>query len=139
MTQPLEPSSARQFLVKVDGVEGYWSQKTGGRITAETSKTYDGGNLVPDIISAPPQAENITLTRPYKAGRDAELARRLKPLVGAFRATVSVTPTDKSMVAVAPPEVYPDALLVGFRTPDVDASSGDAATIELEFAIADYR
>lgn len=134
-----ETSSARQFLVKVEGVDGYFATKTGGRVAAETTKAYDGGNLKPDLISAPPGAENVTLTRPYKAARDADLIRRLKPLVGSYRTTVSVTPTDASMTAVAPPEVFPDALLVGLGSPEVDASSGDPATAELEFAISDYR
>lgn len=140
MTSPFgPPSSARQFLVKVEGIEGYWSQKSGGNITSDASKAYDGGSLQPDIITAPPQAENITVMRNYKPSRDAALMSRLRQLVGSWSTTVSVTPTDAAMVAIAPPTVYAGAVLVGLTEPESDASSGDASTFGLEFAVANYR
>lgn len=134
-----EKSSQRQFLVKVEGIEGYFARKTGGNISAATSKAFDGGNPVPDLISAPPEAENVTCERTYDIQRDDEILRRLRPLVGVWRTTVSVTPTDRDLVAAAPPTTYPNALLVGIQEPEVDASSGDPATFALEFAISSYR
>lgn len=132
-------ASQRQFLVQADGLEGYWARKSGGAITADTTKAYDGGSVTPDLISAPPSAENVTTGRTYDEDRDGPILRRLRPLVGVFRTTISVTPTDADLVAIGEPVVYPDALLVGLTEPDADAGSGDAADFDLEWAISSYR
>lgn len=132
-------SSARQFLVKVDGIDGFWSTKSGGNVTADNTKVYDGGSLKPDIITNPPTAEDLSLTRPYDADRDDEVVRSLIQLVGSWDTTVSVTPTDADLVAIAPPRVYSNARLTGVTEPEVDSSSGDAAMIGLTFAVSDYR
>lgn len=132
-------SSQRQFLVRVDSIPGFFATKSGGNVAADTTKAYDGGNPIPDLISAPPSAENVTVSRTYDPDRDDAIIRALLPMVGVMRTTVSVTPTNADLVAIAPPRVYSDALLVGVTDPDVDASSGDAAVFELEFAISNYR
>lgn len=132
-------SSKRQFLVRADTLEGFWARKTGGNITADVSKAYDGGNPIPDLISSPPAADNVTLSRTFDPDRDLEILRRLRPLVGSFRTTVTWTPTDADMVAIGPPVTYSDALLVAINEPEVDAGSGDAADFDLEFAISNYR
>lgn len=132
-------SSARQFLVKVDGVDGFWSTKSGGNVTSDNTKVYDGGSLKPDIITNPPTAEDITVTRPFDPDRDAEMVTSLLQLVGSWDTTVSVTPTNADLVAVAPPRVYSNARLTGVTEPEVDSSSGDAAMIGLTFAVSDYR
>lgn len=133
------PSSARQFLVKVEGVQGFFATKTGGNVAADSTKVYNGGSLKPAIISNPPEAEDVEVTRPYDPDRDDEDMRRLLQLVGSWETTVSVTPTDTDLVAIAKPRVYPNARLVGVVEPEVDAASGDPATFGLTFAIADYR
>lgn len=132
-------SSARQFLVKVEGVDGLWSTKSGGNVSADNTKVYDGGSLKPDIITNPPTAEDVSVTRPYDPDRDDEMLRRLLQLVGSWDTTVSVTPTTADLVASAPPRVYSNARLTGVTEPEVDSSSGDAAMIGLTFAISDYR
>jgi hypothetical protein len=132
-------ASARQFLVKVDGVEGYWATKSGGNVTAESQKVYDGGSLKPDIITNPPTAEDVTVTRPYDTARDPDILTALLQLVGSWETTVSVTPTDANLVAVGSPRVYPGARLIGVQDPEVDASSGDPSVCGLVFAIPDYR
>ena len=134
-----EKSSARQFLVKVEGVLGFFATKQGGNVTADSTKVYDGGSLKPSIITNPPTAEDVEVTRPYDPDRDDEPMRQLLQLVGSWSTTVSVTPTDADLTAIAPPRVYPNARLVGVTEPEVGASSGDPATFGLTFAIADYR
>ena len=131
-------SSQRMFLVKVQGIDEYFATKTGGDIQSATSKAYDGGSLNPDIITAPPEADNVVCGRNYDVDRDAPVIKRLKPLVGSWTTTISVTPTDANLVAVAEPTTYPNATLVRLAEPEVDASSGDGATLELEFAIPSY-
>lgn len=135
----MSKASARQFLVKVDGVEGLWATKSGGNVAAENTKVYDGGSLKPDIITNPPTAEDVTVTRPYDPERDGPVLRQLLQLVGSWETTVSVTSTDANMVAVDQPRVYSNARLTGVQDPEVDAASGDAAVCGLTFAVPDYR
>jgi hypothetical protein len=135
---PLNPSAQRQFYVKVDGIDGYWSTKSGGNISSDTTKVYDGGDPTPYVLASNPEAENITVGRPYDARRDGPLLKRLRNRAGRDTFTISVTPTDRDYVVVGDPVTYPDALLIGVNDPEVDASSGDAANIELEFAISSF-
>lgn len=128
-------SAQRQFLVKVAGIEGFFASKSGGDISADTNKVYDGGSDSPDVLAGPAEADNITVGRSYDFNRDDPILRQLRKAVGRWTTTVSVTPTDRDLVAVGQPQVYPDALLVGLTEPETDASSGDAASFELEFAI----
>jgi hypothetical protein len=129
-------AAKRQFLVKVDGIDGYWAGKSGGDITADTNKVYDGGSRRPDVISSPPNADDVVCTRPYDPLRDQVMINQLKERVGTWRTTVSVSPTEADLtVARVAGDVYSDALLIGLVSPEVDASSGDAAEVELTFAV----
>jgi hypothetical protein len=131
----MSKSAQRQFLVKVSGIDGYFMTKTGGNVSADTTKVYDGGEPRPDVLSSPADVENVTVSRAYDHQRDADTLARMRGQVGKLRTTVSVTPTDEDLVANGNPVVYSDALLVGFTDVEVDASGGDAATFELEFAV----
>ena len=124
--------------MKVSGIDGYFMTKSGGNIAADTSKVYDGGDLIPDVLAGPAEADNITVSRAYDSVRDGALLTRLRQQVGRFSSTISVTPTDRDLIPTADPTVYPDALLVGLTEPEFDASSGDAATYELEFAVGSF-
>lgn len=128
-------SAQRQFLVKVAGIEGYFATKSGGDITAETSKVYDGGSDTPDVLAGPAEVDDISCSRSYDLQRDEPILRQLRRQVGRFSTTVSVTPTDRDLIAVGQPVVYPDALLTGVVEPETDASSGDAAEFELTFSV----
>lgn len=128
-------SAQRQFLVKVSGVDGYFATKTGGRTASEVTREFDGGSLEPEILTGPASTEDITVSRPYKPERDAHLVRLFRPLVGRLRHTVTFQPTDADLVAVGKPTVYPGAVLIGVNDPDSDANSGQAARVELTYAI----
>lgn len=128
-------SANRQFLVKVDGIEGYWAQKSGGEITSDSTKVFDGGSLRADVISSPPEVGDITVTRPYDPLRDQEVINQLKTRVGTWMTTISITPTETDLRAArVRGDVYPESLLIGLRLPEPDAGSGDAADYELTFA-----
>jgi hypothetical protein len=133
------PAAQRQNLVKVSGIEGYFATKSGGSISSGGTKVYDGGSLTPAVISSPPEAEDVTVSRPFDLARDGDLLVRLRQQVGRLRATVSVTPTDTDMVAQGTPTVYPDALLTGLTEPGADSGSGEAQTFELTFAVGSWR
>ena len=130
--------SQRQHLVKVSGIEGYFATFSGGSVSADTNKVYDGGNPIPEVLSGPAEADNITVGRPFDLNRDPAIVAALRRQVGTFTATISVQPTDRNLNAVGKPRVYPNALLVSLTEPDYDATSGDAAQIELEFAVGAY-
>lgn len=131
-------SSQRQFLVKVSGIEGHFMTKTGGNVSADTSKVYDGGSITPDVLAGPAEVENITVSRAFDPQRDGSILKSLRQKVGRFTATITVTPTDRDLVALGNPVVYPNALLTGLSESDYDAASSDPATYELEFAIGSY-
>jgi len=128
-------STQRQFLVKIGGIDGYFATKTGGNITADSSKVYDGGDLTPDVLTGPSTPDNITCGRPYDPMRDGQVLRSLRRRVGSWTTVVSVTETDRDLVAIGPPVTYPKAVLVGLSEPEVNAGSGDAAEFTLEFAV----
>lgn len=131
-------SAQRQFLVKVAGIDGFFAGKSGGDISADTNKVYDGGSDVPDVLAGPAEADNITVTRSFDLQRDDPVLRQLRKRVGRWSTTVSITPTDRDLIAIGTPQVYPEALLVGMTELEVDASSGDAAEFELEFAVGNF-
>jgi hypothetical protein len=128
-------SSQRQFLITVSSVAGYFMSKNGGNVTSDSTKVYDGGAVVPQIITGPKEVENLTVSRAYDQNRDAPILERLRPQVGRFTTSITVQPTDADLVAVGKSSVYADAVLVGITEPEYESSSGDVAMFELEFAI----
>lgn len=129
-------ASQRQMLVKVSNIAGYWASKSGGEVSADTSKAWDGGSLRPEVLSAPAEHGNITVSRPYRPAVHANLRKTLAARVGRWRTTLSVQDTDADLHRIGRPVTYPNALLVRVTAPEHDAASGDAATWELEFAVS---
>ncbi|MBC8092501.1 MAG: hypothetical protein H7Y15_11290 [Pseudonocardia sp.] len=130
----------RQFLIRIDGLSGgwdYWASKSGGEVTADSNKVYDGGSLIADVLASPPEVGDLTISRPYDPDRDQAIINMLIGQVGNWRTTISVTPTygDLTTVRGVKGRVYSNALLIGVREPEPDASSGDAADYELTFAV----
>lgn len=126
-------SSQRMFLVKVSGIDGYFQTKSGGDITAEASKIYDGGANTPDVMSAPKEVAEVTVARAYDRFRDGDLLRSLRNLVGEWFTDVSVTDTDEKLVAYGKPVTYTGALLTGLKELETDSNSGEPTSFELTF------
>ena len=135
----MSKAANRQFLTKIDGISGgwdYWATKSGGEITASSNKVWDGGSLIPDVLSSPAEVGDLTISRPYDPDRDQDILNFLVTQVGFWRTTVSITPTAGDLtVAGVKGRVYSNCLLTGVREPEPDASSGDAADYELTFAV----
>lgn len=130
------PTAERQFLVTVPGIDSTpFAQKSGGDVTAETIKVWNGGGLIPDVLAGPAEVSEITLTRPYDRLLDAGTLAALRKGVGNTRYTINVQPTDESLIASGPLTVYPNCLLVGFTELTMDASSGAAVMFGLQFAV----
>lgn len=132
-TDPI--ASQRQALVSVEGIAGYFATRSGSATSADVGDVYDGGALEAEKLASPPSTDNLVVGRPYRPVRDGEVKRRLRPLVGRWRTTVTVQDTDADLSPIGQPDVYDDALLVGVTPPESDAASGDAARIELTFAV----
>lgn len=128
----------RQALVTIEGIPGRWATKSGGNVSADTTPVWDGGEDHPEILASPASAENVTVSRPFDDLRDLPEIARLRRLVGRFRTTITVQPTNGDLFPIGPPTVYPEALLVTLTEPEYDAASGDAQTIQLEFAVPQY-
>jgi len=130
----------RQFLTKIDGISGgwdYWATKSGGEITADSNKVWDGGSIIPEVLASPAEVGDLTIARPYDPDRDQVILNQLIMMVGQWRTTVSVTPTTGDLRAAGvKPRVFSNCLLTGIREPEPDASSGDPADYELTFAVA---
>ena len=130
-------ASQRQIIGSVDGIEGYFAQVSGGEISANSEKVFDGGSLKPDTLCGVRDIGNVSLSRPYQPVRDGAILRQLRPLVGRWRADVIVQDTDCDLVPIGEPRVYQDAVLVGIQEPDGDANSSGPAGFSLTFSVSD--
>lgn len=128
--------SQRQFTVTVSGITGVFMTKSGGGITSDATKIYSGGSNTPSIITGVPEIENITIGRAYDQGRDDAMLSTLRSQVGRFAATITVQETDANYATGALKKAVYTGVLVGITEPDYDSSSGDAAMVELEFAVS---
>ncbi len=133
-------AAARQFLVTT-GATGArtYTELTGGEKAADTSKWRDGGSTVPQVLAAPPDTGDVTLKNGFDPERDGPMVANLKRMVGVLVTTITKVPLhgDMTRIAGAPPEVYTGAVLKSVKSPEVNANSGDTATYELVFAVAD--
>lgn len=123
----------RQWLVDVAGIEGHFSVKQGGERQADVSEIWDGGSLVPDLLSGPPTTSNISVTRPYDFPRDQAILAALRQQVGKLVTSVTVTALDRDMNVIGTPTTYSDCLLMKVGEPEVNAAQSDASTFDLEF------
>ena len=128
----------RQYVVEV-GNQGKFMMKSGGGITAESTKIFPGGSTVPVILTGHREVENITVSRTFLTGRDDVLLKEWRPKVGQQETSITIQMVDQDMnpIAPVPTYTYSGCVLVGITEADVDSSSGEPATIELEFAVAD--
>lgn len=133
-------AAARQFLVTVGALGNRtFATFSGGDKAAETSKWYDGGATVPDVLAGPAETSDVTVTNGFDPELDSALLQTLKSQVGVLRTTITKMPLhgDMSRVAGAKPDVYTNALLKTMTPAEADANSGDVAVYELTFAVAD--
>ena len=147
--------SQRQVLAEIDidvdkspnapKWEGFrFAQISGGEITAAVEKIYQGGDKHPQVLCAPFEIGDITLTAHYDDDRtpesdsEAGIALKIKALrsmVGQAFYTLTVKTYDCDIENKKLDRTYSEALLVGLTEAEGDASSGAPATFALTFAI----
>jgi hypothetical protein len=132
-------SDQRQFLVSISGISGsFWAQLSGGDLSVPTTKAFDGGNPIPQVLTGNPTVDDLVCTRNYDPGRDGPIAQQLKAQIMAgqpFLTTISQDPTDPAYRPTGnPPDVW-SGTLTKVTTPKTDASKtgATAATIALTF------
>lgn len=115
----------------------YFTQVSGGEITASVEKVYHGGDLFSETLCAPQEIGDVTLTG-YVSTDTAFISKIqvLRPLVGRVRYNIDVHMFDCDIVTPGADRQYTNALLVGLTEPDGDATSGTPATFTLTFSVA---
>lgn len=144
--------SQRQLVAKIDAPTGsgnpewadfMFAQVSGGEITAAVEKVYAGGAQSPEVLCAPFEIGDITITAhmddDVEGGQEgvgvaAKLAGMRKG-VGRMYYDLSVFMLDCDIVALGTDRLYNSALLVGITEPEGDASSGAPATFSFTFAV----
>lgn len=116
-------------------VPGFFAQVSGGEITASVEKVYSGGNQFPEVLCAPAEVGDLTLTRHWDPVDDSIL-QSLRQLVGRTYYDVTVVTLDCDLKVPGSERIYPNTLLVGITEPEGDASSGAPATYALTFSVS---
>ncbi len=116
--------------------EGKFAQVSGGEISASVEKVYDGGALFPEVLCAPPEIGDITVTRHFDPSRDGASLKRVRQLVGSVSYDIYVYTLNCELKEAGTERVYAKALLVGLTEAEGDSSSGSPATFALTFSIS---
>ena len=120
-----------------------FAQVSGGEITASVEKIYLGGKLFPEVLCAPAEIGDITLTAHFDddltdSATEQGIAKKLsdlRTLIGQAYYNIQVSTLDCGITVKGLSRTYSNALLVGLTEPDGDSSSGAPATFALTFSI----
>ena len=115
-------------------LSGFFAQVSGGEITAAVEKIYVGGLPFPQVLCAPSEVGDVTLTRHYDSDFRT-LLQEARLVVGRAYYEIKIYDTNCDIADKTSERIYAKALLVGLSEPEGDASSGAPATIALTFAI----
>lgn len=139
-------TSQRQIVAEIKPVSlngrqaprfnGKFAQVSGGEITAAVEKVYDGGALFPEVLCAPPEVGDITVTRHFDPARDGAALKKLRQQVGGAYYDIYVYTLNCDLKEAGTERVYAKALVVGLTEPEGDASSGAPSTYSLTFSIS---
>lgn len=134
--RPVEPQpDPRCFPPQWHASRLYFAQVSGGEVQASVEKVYDGGKYTPEVLPAPIEVGDVTVTRHYDPATDGDAIAQARPLVGKARYNVSVYTLDGDLQIIqGRTRVYENALLVNVTEPEGDSSSGGPATFSLTFA-----
>lgn len=117
----------------------YFAQVTGGEITASVEKIYVGGKSFPEVLCAPSEIGDLTVTRHYSAEIDKSFMAAIRQMVGRAYYDVTVFELDCDVKKPETQRVYAQSLLVGVTEPEGDAASGAPATYSLTFSVQSVK
>ena len=115
---------------------GYFATVSGGEISAAVEKVYDGNSTFPEVLCAPSEIGDITVSRFYDPDLDETRLNRLRQLVGMAYYDLEVYTLNCELKEPGSERVYAKSLLVGLTEPDGDASSGAPASYSLTFSVS---
>ena len=130
---PVQPVGA---VNKGPKFEGYFAQVSGGEITASVEKVYDGGSLFPQVLAAPPEIGDVTVTRHYDRDKDGLNLKTVRRLVGQVFYDLTIFDLNSDLKIPGQERNFSEALLVGLSEPEGDSSSGAPTTFSMTFSIS---
>jgi hypothetical protein len=130
---PVKPGGAVHQPPKF---EGYFAQVSGGEVTASVEKVYDGGSLFPQVLAAPPEIGDVTITRHYDSLKDGENLKEVRGLVGQVFYDLTIYDLNADLKVIGSERSFSEALLVGLSEPEGDSSSGAPTTFSMTFSIS---
>ena len=140
-------ATQRQIVATIEPSDGstapnfnngkYFTTVSGGEISAAVEKVYDGGKIHPEVLCAPSEIGDITVSRfATDEADDYTDLQALRQLVGRAYYDISVFTLDCDLQVPGSERSYAKCLLVGLTEPDGDASSGAPATLSLTFSVS---
>ena len=140
-------ATQRQIVATIEPSDGstapnfnngqYFTTVSGGEISAAVEKVYDGGKIHPEVLCAPSEIGDITVSRFATDDiEDYSDLQALRQLVGRAYYDISVFTLDCDLQVPGSERSYAKCLLVGLTEPDGDASSGAPATLSLTFSVS---
>ncbi len=128
-------ASESDFLITVDGIQGYWATLAWDGISTETSKSWNGGDDFPTTVVGKSDPGSMTVTRPYDPRVDSDLVHKLIATSG-WRTSASSQPIMNDKTVVGKPLVFSDIILTAVKPPDSTAGSSAAAMLSLTFGVS---
>jgi len=113
----------------------YFTQVSGGEITAAVEKVYDGGMKFPEVLCATADIGDITVTRHYDTGRDKAFLAALRHMVGSAYYDITIAEMDCDLIDATTMRQFTGALVVGLTEPDGDAASGAPASYSVTLSV----
>lgn len=118
-----------------NGGREYFAQVSGGEVQASVEKVYDGGAKFPDVVPAPIEVGDVTVTRHYDPDIDAPTISYYRDKVGTQRFRIEIYTLDADGNTVGYTRKYERCILVNISEPEGDSASGGPATFSLTFAV----
>ncbi len=140
-------ATQRQIVATIEPSDGsigpefngtkYFTTVSGGEISAAVEKVYDGGKIHPEVLCAPSEIGDITVSR-FATDEEDDYThlQQLRQLVGRAYYDITVSTLNCDLEIPGQQRNYAKCLLVGLTEPDGDASSGAPATLSLTFSVS---
>jgi hypothetical protein len=126
-----------EFKASASNDNYYFTQISGGEVTASVERVYSGGSHLPEVLCAPAEIGDITITGNFEdSGFIYDNIKKLRELVGRVYYQIDVYMLDCGLKMNDTQRTYTPALLVGLTEPEGDASSGAPNTFALTFAVS---
>ena len=116
----------------------YFATVSGSEISAAVEKIYDGNSKFPDVLCAPAEIGDITVSKFYDETHDAGFLDEIRQCVGQTYYDVTIYTLNCDLEEAQSRRSYPRCLLVGLSDIDGDASSGAPSAFSLTFAVSQF-